>query len=77
MSCWELKLLIHYINSLFGVPVVAQQLANSTSIHEDVGWIPGLTQVKDPALDLRCGSDPMFLGSGSGIGWRLVFRLDP
>ena len=25
-----------------GVPVVAQQLANPTSIHEDVGLIPGL-----------------------------------
>ena len=34
-----------------GVPVVAQQVKNTTSIHEKVGWIPGLAQsVKDPVL---------------------------
>ena len=36
---------------VFGVPVMAQWLTNPTSIQEDTGLIPGLTQwVKDLAL---------------------------
>ena len=49
-----------------GVPVVAQRLVNLTSIHEDLGSIPGL----DCGLRIRHGY-------GRGVGRQLQLRLDP
>ena len=47
MTCARLIIL----TSTLGVPVVAQRVKPLTSIHEDMGWIFGLTQsVKGPAL---------------------------
>ena len=37
--------------TVLGVPIVAQQVKNLTSVHEDAVLIPGLSQwVKAPAL---------------------------
>ena len=43
------QLLLNIIT--IGVPIVAQQVKNLTSLCEDAGWIPGLAQwVEDPVL---------------------------
>ena len=42
---------ILFTNAFYRVPTVAQQVKNPTSIHENVGLIPGVDQwVEDPAL---------------------------
>ena len=43
-------------NSKGGVPVVVQQVKNPSSIHEDVGSIPGLAQwIKGSHIAVSCG----------------------
>ena len=41
---YQISDLILNIGKSLGVPVVAQQVKNPTSIHEDAGSIPGLAQ---------------------------------
>ena len=44
------------------VPIVAQQLMNLTSIHEDMGLILGLSGLRSRCgVGHRCGLDPMLL----------------
>ena len=49
-------------NSRTGVPLVAQQVKNSTSIYEDAGLVPGLAQW----VKLRCRLQ-MWLGSSIAV----------
>ena len=58
------------------IPTVAQQVMSPTSIHVNVGSIPGLTQwVKDPVLPRAAvqvtDAAQIPCCCGYGIGWQL------
>ena len=67
---------------ILGVPIVAQQVKNLTSIHEDVGSIPGLTQwVQDLVLlgaMVEVAEEAWIpCGCGCGVSWQLYLQFDP
>ena len=69
-------------NSQIWSSLCGPAVMNPTSIHEDVGSIPGLTQwVKDLALgELWCRSADaarILCCCGCGVGWQRQFDLTP
>ena len=64
-----------------GVSILAQQVMNLISIHEDLGLIPGLTQwVKDLVLPWAVvyvtDMARILCYCNCGVGWQLQFQFD-
>ena len=65
-----------------GAPFLTQWLTNLTSIHEEEGLIPGLTEwVGDPALPWTAvwvaDAAQIWLCCGCGVGQQLQLQFDP
>ena len=51
--CLTKHIILQFKNISWGVPAVAQQLTNPTSIHEDVGLIPSLAHLVRGAPEIH------------------------
>ena len=80
---WVKEEIMREITKYFeGVPFVAPQVKNLTSVHEDVGLIPALTQwVKDPMLPLAMvyitDMTQIPCSCGCGVGQQMQLHFAP
>ena len=59
------------------IPTVTQRVKNPTSIHKDVGSIPGPTQgVQGSGVAMNCGVG-LWHCCSCGVGWQLQLQFNP
>ena len=71
---------INWIEKNYGSSYRGSMVTNPTSIHEDVGSIPGLAEWgKDLELScvVGCGGGLIWHCCVSGLGWQLQLQFDP